>query len=99
MVINNFKVLFTIGLIAIILMNCNHSIYDKIKSIKEMPYVPDYSGDPIFWEVVKEGIEIVPELIDHLDDTTHTKIFVPLFSGTYKIGNDLFIKDFCLSAT
>lgn len=68
-------------------MNCNHSTYDKMKSIKEMPYVPEYSDDPIYWELVKEGIDIVPEFIDHLDDTTNTKMYVPLFSGIYRIGD------------
>ncbi len=62
-------------------------ILNLIKSIKDMLYVPEYSGDPNFWGLVKEGIDIVPELIDHLDDTTNTKILVRLFSGTYRIGD------------
>jgi len=32
---------------------------NDINNIKKMPYVPEYSGDTLYWNLVKEGIKVV----------------------------------------
>lgn len=44
-------------------------------------------GDRFFWQVVKGKKEIIPLLIDKLDDTTQTDAFVPYFGGHYTVAD------------
>ena len=57
----------------------NH-LRDKILQIKEMWYI-GVTGDSLYWELVAEGLEVVPAAIALIDDTTETKAAVsPLTS-------------------
>lgn len=60
---------------------------DELKSLREMPYYPELSGDKLFWEVVKEGRDAIPLLIDKIDDGTTTEAVVPLVGGNYVVGD------------
>ena len=65
--------------------DCNAILY--IGEIKEMPYLPILSGDSIYWEIVKCGINNVPNLIDMMNDTTETMASVPNFGGQYTVAD------------
>jgi len=60
---------------------------DNLKFIKAMPYNPQLSGDSIYWVVIIEGLDIVPYLIEKLDDTTSTEAIVPNFGGQYAVAD------------
>ncbi len=60
---------------------------DNLKNVKEMPYIPELSGDSLFWTVVVERLDIMPYLIQKLDDTTLTNIEVPNFGGHYTVAD------------
>lgn len=57
-----------------------------------MPYYPELSGDTLFWNITIERKEIIPQLIDHIDDTVMTSANVPNFGGVYTVW------DVCVSA-
>ena len=86
MINHSLKLYFAILLIFMAFASCNNTI-DKIYQIEDMPYYPEYSGDPIFWEMVKEGLKVVPDLLEKIGDTTKTNITVPNFGGYYSIGD------------
>ena len=65
--------------------DCNAILY--IGEIKEVRYIPELTGDSIYWEIVKCGINNVPNLIDMMNDTTETMASVPNFGGQYTIGD------------
>lgn len=44
-------------------------------------------GDKYFWQVVKGKQEIIPLLLDKLDDTTQTEAYVPYFGGQYTVAD------------
>ena len=44
-------------------------------------------GDRFFWQVVKGKQEIIPLLLDRLDDTTQTIAPVPYFGGQYTVAD------------
>ena len=44
-------------------------------------------GDRFFWQVVKGKQEIIPLLLDKLDDTTQTEASVPYFGGQYTVAD------------
>lgn len=44
-------------------------------------------GDRFFWQVVKGKQDIIPLLIDKLDDTTQTEASVPYFGGQYTVAD------------
>ncbi|MCB0736552.1 MAG: hypothetical protein KDC92_03495 [Bacteroidetes bacterium] len=58
-----------------------------IKEIKKMPYIPELSGDSLFWSLVQKKLEVVPELINCLNDTTITQANVPNFGGYYTVAD------------
>ncbi len=60
---------------------------NNLKFIKEMPYIPELSGDSLFWIVIKQKKEIIPFLIKKLDDTTKTTAIVPNFGGNYTVAD------------
>lgn len=44
-------------------------------------------GDKYFWQVVKGKQEVIPLLLDKLDDTTRTEASVPYFGGQYTVAD------------
>ena len=52
-----------------------------------MPNLPELSGDSLYWALAMEGLEIVPDLIDIIDDTTETDINIQNRDGYYTIGD------------
>ena len=66
----------------------NH-LRDKILQIKEMWYI-GVAGDSLYWELVAEGLEVVPAAIALIDDTTETKAAVPNWNGNYTVGDIAF---------
>jgi hypothetical protein len=62
-------------------------IISMLRQIKDMPYLPELSGDSLYWALAMEGLEIVPDLIDIIDDTTETDMSVPNWGGQYAIGD------------
>ena len=66
--------------------NLNTKVSD-LAYVEEMPYIPELSGDSIFWVVVKVKLEIVPYLIEKLTDTTITKAIAPNFGGYYTVAD------------
>lgn len=68
----------------------NNSLEQKVNqlvNINQVPYLPEMSGDSIYWVVIKEKIEILPFLIKKLDDTTLTNATVPNFGGNYAVAD------------
>jgi len=85
------KVKFIFFLLLFISLSSNlfakDDLIGKLKKIQNVPYIPEYSGDSIYWEIVKNGLEIVPHLINFISDSTVTEINVPNFGGFYTIGD------------
>lgn len=73
---------------------------ENLHNVNEMPLPNNNCGDSIVWTIVKEGLEVIPFLIKHLDDTTATNAKVMYFGGNYCVGdvcNDIImeiIRDF-----
>ena len=60
----------------------------QIMSIEEMPCGEPYGeGDPRYWELVRLGLEHVPELLEVVDDPTATQVSVCLVGGEYAVGD------------
>lgn len=59
----------------------------QLEQVKTMPYLPELSGDSLYWTVVKEKLNIVPFLIEKLNDTTMTVATVPNFGGNYTVAD------------
>ncbi|MBL4898741.1 MAG: hypothetical protein JKX76_03720, partial [Colwellia sp.] len=47
----------------------NEDIIVNLYGIQEMPYLPELSGDSIYWVVIQRKLEVIPHLIEKLDDT------------------------------
>ncbi len=72
-------------------------IIDNFSNIEDMPYmctgiseeVPwsPGCGDSMFWNALSYGKEIVPYLLESLDDTTSSKAYVPNFGGLYTVAD------------
>lgn len=68
---------------------------DSIRFVKDLPYICEDAvygrrlgcGDSLFWRIVGQKKAIVPYLIDRLDDTTQTEVFVPNFGGYYTVAD------------
>ena len=78
---------------------CNHDFaqtMDKRTCAKELaritdvPYIPELSGDSLYWNLVIQGKSIVPCLISNLANTTQTNITIPNWGGYYCIGDIAF---------
>ena len=65
----------------------DEGLKEILLKIKEMPYYPPYTGDAEYWELVKKGLIIIPDLISLMDDTTLTEAVVPNFGGNYSIAD------------
>ncbi|MCE7991996.1 MAG: hypothetical protein HEP71_08450 [Roseivirga sp.] len=62
-------------------------LVNQISTIEEMPYTFKLSGDSIYWELIKGRSEVIPFLIEKLDDHTLTTAVVPNFGGYYAVGD------------
>lgn len=65
----------------------------KIKHIRDVPYMPELQKDcpdSIYWALVKEGLDIIPTLINCIDITDSTQIIIPNWGGHYTIGDIAF---------
>jgi hypothetical protein len=60
---------------------------ENLKNINQMPYIPELSGDSLYWTIIIEKLDIVPLLIEKLDDTTITLAEVPNFGGYYTVAD------------
>lgn len=86
---------FILILLILFISNCTYSqkqdrnevLLSQISEIKTMPYIPELSGDSIFWELVKCKKSIVPQLINQLDNNTITEAFVPNIGGNYTVAD------------
>jgi hypothetical protein len=65
----------------------------KLKNITDMPYICRDTigevgcGQDEFWDVIKGKKEIIPFLIETLDDTTKTSAYVPNFGGYWTVAD------------
>lgn len=62
------------------------SLRDSLLSITDLPYIGEYGkesgcGDDTFWNLVNQKLNITPQLINTLTDTTQVNISVPNFGG------------------
>jgi hypothetical protein len=64
-------------------------LIEKIAQINDMPYIGNF-GDSLYWKIVTEGLDIVPNLIELIDDTTTTKATIPNWGGYYCVGDIAF---------
>jgi len=83
------KIILFLSLVSIsFAQNINYEIKaQKVFEINSMPYIPEYSGDTLYWDLVKDGLDIVPFLIEKLDDSSSTQINVELTGGYYTIAD------------
>lgn len=57
-------------------------------SLNQIPRAePAEDPDGCFWELVKEGRPLIPELLELTSDATITRHLVPLFGGSYAVGD------------
>ena len=72
-----------------------NDLLNQIANIRDMPYICEETpgsgigcGDVIFWNIVRQNIDIVPMLIEKLTDTTPLKdVYVPNFGGLYAVAD------------
>ena len=92
----NTILLFVVTLIILSISCKAQDIKDKrelrntaqlLKQINSVPYIPELSGDSLFWVVVKYKKDIIPYLIELLNDTTELPIPVPNFGGNYTVAD------------
>ena len=78
---------------------CNHDFAqtmdkrtcaEEMARITDVPYIPELSGDSLYWNMVIQGKSIVPCLISNLSNTTQTNITIPNWGGYYCIGDIAF---------
>lgn len=71
----------------------NSNILTELNGIKDVPYLPKSHGncpDSIYWNLVKEGLGVIPDLIDCIISTDSTQIPIPNWGGYYTIGDIAF---------
>ena len=62
-------------------------LVDNIEYVQSVPYIEN-CNDRILWEIVDEGIYIIPFLIDKISDDTPLKdVYVPIVGGEYAVGD------------
>ena len=73
----------------------NKDLIENLASITDIPYIGKYGelgcGDVIFWELVEKKLEIVPLLIEKVNDTTKVNVYVPNFGGKYTVGDAAYV--------
>jgi hypothetical protein len=62
----------------------------ELSRVRSMPYDPELSGDPRFWNAVACKLEIIPSLIDAMADPRETKANVYYFGGRFAVGDVAF---------
>lgn len=88
----NMKIKFLIGAFLVIVFtgcskqNDNSKLISQIQRINEMPDYFELSGDSIYWSLVKKKMEIVPRLLEIVDDTTATKSTIKYQGRNYTVG-------------
>lgn len=68
----------------------NNCCLQNLIAINDIPYIPELSGDSLFWTEVSRGLDIVPCLINNLSNPTMTDISIPNWGGKYCIGDVAF---------
>ena len=80
---------------------------EQISFITDVPYLPELSGDSLYWSLVKQGKSVIPCLISNLSNTKQTDVVIPNYGGKNCVGDIAFsilchiihnipIKDFIL---
>ena len=73
----------------------NENLVEDVKNITGLPYIGKYGGvgcgDDIFWKLVEKKLEIVPLLIEKMNDTTKISVFVPNFGGKYTVADAAYL--------
>ncbi|WP_272151112.1 hypothetical protein [Tenacibaculum aiptasiae] len=64
----------------------NSKLVFQIQKINKMPDYFKLSGDPIYWELVKRKMDIVPELLEIVDDPTPTNATILYQGRNYMVG-------------
>jgi hypothetical protein len=60
-------------------------VRETLYQIQEVPTYPELSGDSLYWVLVQQGLDIVPELIDCMDISDATDIQGFVYSPTMDI--------------
>ena len=60
---------------------------EDLSSIERIPFGKEGAGSPEFHTIIREGLTILPELADLLDNDTPTQNRVPLWGGFYAVGD------------
>ncbi len=74
--------------------DCHQKTVNNLRYVTDMPYICEDNsgcGDALFWRAVKGRQAIIPWLIDKLDDTTCTAVFVPNFGGYYTVADVAYV--------
>lgn len=57
-------------------------------SLDQIPRAEPFDGsEACFWEVVEGGLPLVPEVLELIPEATITRHLVPLFGGSYAVGD------------
>lgn len=70
---------------------CNLCV--EIKHVQDVPYMPELQGDcpdSVYWSLVREGLGVVPSLIDCISSSDSTQIMIPNRGGHYTVGDIAF---------
>jgi len=62
-------------------------VVSTLYQIEKIPYLPELSGDSLYWVLAMKGLEIVPDLIGMIDDTTVTNVPLENIPSDHTIGD------------
>lgn len=65
-------------------------IRKELFDIQDIPYLPELSGDSLYWDLVIQGKTIIPQLIDCITITQKSDISIPNWGGEYTYGDIAF---------
>lgn len=65
-------------------------IRKELFAIQDVPYLPELSGDSLYWDLVIQGKTILPQLIDCIDIEQKSDIAIPNWGGEYTYGDIAF---------
>lgn len=89
----------TVCILFILILSCkyiyaqsanNKNVTCDLELITEVPYLPELSGDSIYWNMVIQGKSIIPSLIKNLSNIEMTLIPIPNYGKNYCIGDIAF---------